>query len=542
MGGNAVHYAMQNCMMEFSLNSAKVRKDPFNEVELDVAFTGPDGRQRVVPAFWSGGELWRVRYASPLVGKHTWRTACSDASDTGLHGREGVLEVVPYEGENRLLRRGPLHVSADRRHLEHADGTPFFWLGDTWWMGLCKRLSWPGGFQTLAADRVQKGFTLIQIVAGLYPDMEPFDERGANEAGYPWERGYARVNPAYFDMADVRMDWLVRSGLVPCVVACWGYFMDFAGKEVLKKHWRYLVARWGAYPVVWCVAGEVLMNWYLRRFKDEDERCRFEGRIRSDWIEVTRYLRGIDPYHHPVTAHPGGRGSREMLGDELVDIEMLQTGHSGHASVPNTVNQITESVAQEPRMPVVNGEVSYEGIGGTCWQEVQRIMFWVCMLSGGAGHTYGANGIWQLNTRERRYGPSPHGMDWGHMPWEDACQLPGSRQVGIGKRLLERYEWWRLELAPDLVEGRWTPQNYYGRYAARIPGQCLIVYILLGRGAVTVKGLEPGAPHRAFYFDPATGEEYDLGLAEPDAQGRWTTSGMPPLYQDLVLVIERAAR
>lgn len=231
-----------------------------------------------------------------------------------------------------------------------------------------------------------------------------------------------------------------------------------------------------------------------------------------------------------------------MLGDELVDIEMLQTGHSGHASVPNTVNQITESVAQEPRMPVVNGEVSYEGIGGTCWQEVQRIMFWVCMLSGGAGHTYGANGIWQLNTRERRYGPSPHGMDWGHMPWEDACQLPGSRQVGIGKRLLERYEWWRLELAPDLVEGRWTPQNYYGRYAARIPGQCLIVYILLGRGAVTVKGLEPGAPHRAFYFDPATGEEYDLGLAEPDAQGRWTTSGMPPLYQDLVLVVERAAR
>ena len=54
---------------------------------------------------------------------------------------------------------------------------PFFWLGDTWWMGLTKRLLWPEGFKLLTADRVKKGFTVIQIVAGLYPDMVPFDSR-----------------------------------------------------------------------------------------------------------------------------------------------------------------------------------------------------------------------------------------------------------------------------------------------------------------------------------------------------------------------------
>ena len=533
--------AEQNCMAELSLRSAKRYEDPFNEVELDVVFTGPDGTERTVPAFWAGDSVWRVRYASTLVGTHSYSTVCSDASNPDLHGREGTLEVVPYEGSNLLLKRGPLRVSEDRRHLEHADGTPFFWLGDTWWMGLCKRLKWPGEFQLLTADRVAKGFTLIQIVAGLYPDMPPFDERGVNEAGFPWEADYARINPAYFDMADLRVNHLVESGLVPCIVACWGYLMRFAGPEVLKKHWRHIIARWGAYPVVWCVAGELLMLWYLERPETEEEQRMLLEETRKSWMEVTRYMRSLDPYGHPVTAHPGGRGSREMLGDELVDIEMLQTGHSGHQSLPNTVNQVTESVAQQPRMPVINGEVSYEGIGGTCWQDVQRFMFWVCMLSGAAGHTYGANGIWQLNTRQKRYGPSPHGTTWGNMPWEDAYRLPGSKQMGIGKSLLERYEWWRMEPAPDIVEDRWTPENYYGCYAARIPGQCTIVYCPMSWGRVVVE-LEPGAQYHAFFFDPATGEEYDIGAATPDGDGKWASPERVPIFQDLLLVVERTGR
>ena len=70
----------------------------------------------------------------------------------------------------------------------------------------------------LTADRLKKGFTAVQIVAGLYPDMPPFDPRGANEAGYPWEKDYTRINPPYFDMADLRIDYLADRGLVPCVV------------------------------------------------------------------------------------------------------------------------------------------------------------------------------------------------------------------------------------------------------------------------------------------------------------------------------------
>jgi hypothetical protein len=227
-----------------------------------------------------------------------------------LHGQEGILEVTPYEGENPLLRHGPLRISDNRRYLEHLDGTPFFWLGDTWWMGLCRRLGWPGDFQKLTADRVQKGFSVIQIVAGLYPDMPSFDERGANEAGFPWEADFARINPAYFDMADLRINWLVQSGLVPCIVGCWGYFLPWMGVERMKQHWRNLIARYGAYPVVWCLAGEGIMPYYLSENREQESSFQKKG-----WTELGAYMRQIDPYHHPVTIHPGN-SARNTVEDE----------------------------------------------------------------------------------------------------------------------------------------------------------------------------------------------------------------------------------
>src|SRR5262245_51220237 len=82
-----------------------------------------------------------------------------------LHGRTGSFEAVAYSGEHPLYRHGPVKVAPDRRHFQHADGTPFFWLGDTWWMAFCQRLRWPEDLQTLTADRIRKGFTVIQIVA-----------------------------------------------------------------------------------------------------------------------------------------------------------------------------------------------------------------------------------------------------------------------------------------------------------------------------------------------------------------------------------------
>ncbi len=100
-------------------------------------------------------------------------------------------------------------------------------------------------------------------------------------------------------------------------------------------------------------------------------------------------------------------------------------------------------------MPVVNGEVCYEALLGRIPAEVPRLMFWACVLSGAAGHTYGANGIWQVNRKDQPYGKSPHGGDYGHLPWDEAMKLPGSGQLGMAKRLLEKVPWQQFEPHPE---------------------------------------------------------------------------------------------
>lgn len=525
--------AVQNVLTEWSFSSGKAYRDPFNEIELDVIFTRPGGKQDRVPAFWSGEQTWRVRYAPMVTGEHTWKTVCTDTSNADLHDRTGNLEVLPYQGENQLHKHGPLRVSPDKRHFEHTDGEPFFWLGDTWWMGLCKRMNWPRDIQTLAADRLRKGFTVVQIVAGLYPDMPQFDARGANEAGFPWEAGYTRINPAYFDMADLRIEYLVSKGIVPCIVGCWGYYLPILGEKKMKQHWRNIMARWGALPAFWCLAGEGSMPYYLSKSPEQDAAAQKRG-----WSEIGRYLRTIDPYHHPITIHPSSAARVTVDDPSVLDFDMLQTGHSDRMSIPSTIRLVTESHAQSPTMPVLVGEVCYEGIKEASRQEVQRFMFWASLLSGAGGHTYGANGIWQVNTADKPFGASPHGRSWGDTPWDVASQLPGSMQLGIGKKLLARYEWWRLEPHPEWVEPHWSQKDYVQAYAAGIAGRVRIFFFPDWNSPV-IKALESGVNYKAFFFDPATGREHPIQAVQADDAGNWKPAP-PPIFQDWVLVMEKA--
>ena len=59
--------------------------------------------------------------------------------------------------------------------------------------------------------------------------MPAFDPRGANEAGFPWEKDYARIRPEYFNQADQRLFYLVDQGFVPCIVGAWGYHLPWLG-------------------------------------------------------------------------------------------------------------------------------------------------------------------------------------------------------------------------------------------------------------------------------------------------------------------------
>ena len=509
---------------EYTFTSSEDHADPFNEIELDVIYTWDDLTWRV-PAFWAGGRTWKVRFAAPELGIYSFKTVCSDPSDSGLHGQEGLLEVTAAEGNNLLYIHGPIRASRNKRYLEHSDGTPFFWLGDTWWMSLCKRLRWPDEYKALTSDRVDKGFTVIQIVMGLYPDMPPFDERGANEAGFPWEDKYARIRPEYFDLVDRRVFHLVSSGLTPCLVGAWGYFINWMGTERLKKHWRYLIGRYASYPVTWCVAGEANLPWYLAEGFPYDDR----DQVR-EWTEVAAYVKETDPFGRLLSVHPTGLGqftARGAIDDQsLLDIDMQQTGHEDVNILERTVDTLRGSYRDEPVMPVLNSEVNYEGILGESNDEVQRLFFWSCVLSGACGHTYGANGLWQLNRPGQPHGDSPHGGNYGEVTWEDAMNLPGSGQLGVAKKILEAYRWW--EFTPHQEWIYETPDDDPGTqaFAAGIPGEVMFIY---GRedfwaSSPSIGKLESGTKHAAIFVDSVSGKEHPAVLADsypPPGGGDW---------------------
>ncbi|MFH1743417.1 MAG: DUF4038 domain-containing protein [bacterium] len=524
--------AERNCVVEIELESSQDYADPYNQVELDIELTCPGGEKLNHPGFWAGGSLWKARVALSQVGEYTYRTICSNTQDSGLHDRRGVISVKECEGENSLVVQGRLRVAEDRRHFEHTDGTPFFWVGDTWWMGLCSRLDFPKGFEVLTDDRKTKGFNVVQIVAGPYPDMDSWDPRGANEAGFSFTDNYQSINPQYYDLADRKVEHLVHSGIVPCIVGMWGYYLPRIGVEKAKRFWRYLTARYGAYPVVWCMAGEGVMPYYLSEAKKEESAFQKTG-----WTEVTEYVKDIDGFHNLITIHPTQYGREMVDNPALLDFEMLQTGHSDLDSISNTAQSVIKSVDREPRMPVIVAEVNYEGILGRCWQNIQRLSFYSAVLNGAVGHTYGANGIWQMSTPGQPYGKSPHGRSWGNTPWQEAYQFPGSKQIGAGGRLMQRFQWWRLERHPEWVDPPCDPTKPYSSISTGIPGDLRIIYVPLLWDPPRVQKVEPDVHYEAYYFDPVEGEDIPIGEVKPDNKGEWKPP-LPPEVHDWVLVMK----
>jgi len=249
-------------VFENSWETTKKYNNPFTDVEVNVVFEHED-KQWVVPAFWTGDNKWSVRFAPPVAGEFTYYPESSDKSNPDINGKKQTVKVIPYNGENSLLKHGFLKISKNQRFFEHADGTPFLWLADTWWKNLCKRMTWEG-FQELTADRKAKGFNVVQIVCGPYPDENMMEARWENEGGKPYETiDFSVMNPAYFDYADRRIKHLVDNGIVPVIVGGWGRpqgggksTLAQVGLDGFKRHWRNIIARYGAYPVIWMVGGE----------------------------------------------------------------------------------------------------------------------------------------------------------------------------------------------------------------------------------------------------------------------------------------------
>ncbi|MCX6923862.1 MAG: DUF4038 domain-containing protein, partial [Verrucomicrobia bacterium] len=502
-----------NQVAEVALVSGRSYTNTFMDAQLDAVVTQPEGTQLRVPGFWAGGTDWRFRYASGKVGTHTWRTECTDTANSGLHGVTGSIQVVASTNVNPLFLHGPIRVASDHRHFEHADGTPFFWLGDTWWKGLCQRLTWEG-FQQLTADRQAKGFNVVQIVCGPYPDENMFQPSWENEGGMPYPTNdFSVLNPSYFTYADRRIQNLVTNGLVPAIVSGWGRpqaggvsTIAQVGLDGYERHVRYLIARYGAYPVVWILGGET-------------------DQAQGPWYQLAQYLHDLDPYHRLLVNHTS-LGRTALEGSAVFDFDMNAVGHNSWTTANASIAQITSARALSPAKPVLTGEACYERHMQQNFQDIQRYLFWGCLLSGAAGHTYGAAGVWHASVAGDP-GTTPV-YDW--TTWGVGMNYPGSTQLGLCKMLLAQYPWWRFEPHPE-----WTSAGF----ATGISNELRFIYIpnrgVYNWSGITVNNLVPGVPYSAFFFDASSGRHFDQGIV--NSAGSWNTPGVPS-PQDWVLVMQ----
>lgn len=96
---------------------------------------------------------------------------------------------------------------------------------------MARRLPGIGG-----RHRAAKGFSVIQLAAGFYPEMAPFAPEGDAHAGWLWSEDFNDINVDWWDEADLKVSWLVNRGLLPCVFGAWGYHIKWTGTETMKRH------------------------------------------------------------------------------------------------------------------------------------------------------------------------------------------------------------------------------------------------------------------------------------------------------------------
>ena len=118
---------------EVKLKSDVVYTNPLHQAEINGIFVSPNGQRFVVPGFWDGGKTWRVRFSPNGPGKWIYRIVCTDTTNKGLHDQKGEFICTAPTGKTRFGQHGPVRVALDRKHLEHVDFTPFFWVGDAAW-------------------------------------------------------------------------------------------------------------------------------------------------------------------------------------------------------------------------------------------------------------------------------------------------------------------------------------------------------------------------------------------------------------------------
>ncbi len=505
--------------------------NPFLDLSVMAEFKGPSGRTIRREAYWDGGRSYKVSFAPTEVG--VWNYTLSAPADSGLDGVNGEVEAIPYSGQLDIYKHGFLKVSNNGRYFTYDDGTPFFWLGDTHW-GFIAGEKWDESnyektdsmFKYMADKRAAQDFTIYQTNLRSESWMRM---PGRKSATHFWDDDHIGILPDvsfYQEEVDKRMQYLADLGFVNALGFAWG--SSVVGRLDLQKNLaRYIVARYGALPMVWTLAGES-----AGYFASQRQEC-IDG-----WREVALLVQELDGYGQLQTTH---YTNERPYCDYYVDEDWFDftLNQAGHGDLPISTTYIEEHRKNHPDKPFVEAESLYEYCSTLepngsrlCTAGMMRRIAYLTMQLGGAGYTYGAQGIWD-HVWDKPKEPNPFNrFNQFGITWYEAIEAPGAEQLRYMRRMYEEQKWYEMapanELKPQgdsfsdpLFAGVMDPQVMATPDRSRV----LSYYPESVFRPIAMCGLTAGT-YEVQWFDPRSGEYISVGEIAPE-NGNWAGLGRP---------------
>lgn len=493
--------------VDIAIETTKNYANPFEEVDVFGVFKGPNGEEIKLLAFWDGENTWVLRFAPTSVGTWTYAIESTDAENADFSG-EGSVECVPYEGELDMYKHGFLKVSEDKDYLEHADGTPFFWLGDTHWTFVTEERfdesncpKYKSQFKACVDKRVEQKFTVYQC---NFRDGKVNGFFGRNiDFMHETENGFIPNIEEFKNNADPKMKYLADKGLYIAVGYAWGFDMENNGEnacERYKKFAKYVAARYGAYPVAWTLAGE--LPGYMGDLEKNAEL----------WNQVAKEGEKWSAYNNLQSAHLAcSRPFPKIYENESwFDFAMSQAGHGDFSMDQKMYMEFKEMYKGHP---VLESEATYEGATSNEYTsrvipaEMMRRLAYLIMQNGGCGYTYGCNGIWELQI-EAGVG----GIGWGDMAWWDGLELPGADQLTIFRDFYESVNWSTLKpLSDDVAITKCFFMETDTRTKISFTGNKNLTTIVGYMSETSMRAFEirgvSGEAYKMWFMDPGTGEK-----------------------------------
>lgn len=537
LDGQTVH---QWEVFSVSFKSAKKYVNPYNEIPatsgadlLKVIFTGTGGdaldRKITITGFWNGGSEWRVNFSPPVTG--SWKYA-SVSTDRSMNGKKGNIEVIAWSDEEikaNPVRQGFIRVKKDGEtaghFFEYSDGQPFLWIGDTWWNWTKKSIK-PDTFKEMVDNRSEKGFNIGQLFV----------------PGNGWGRESSLLDETctILDTEHVkRVEDMIRyansKGITVWIHGWWSRpnLNETVGEEKMRRWWRYLVHRFGAYNVIWVVAGEYNMN--------------NNGGFPLDfWKNLGKLIKSEDPYDRIISLHNtppfwdgGAEAPQWATGTVLhqepwLDYNQSQVGHGKFANemIPLVVS---EEYNLKPSKPIVVTEPWYEFIEGNPTGMDIRMAAWSSILSGAAGHTYGGGHVWLASVPESSGGAGSWPIEKGFE--RTTYDYEGAESMKHLASFFKNVKWWKMSPHPELVK------DYPQPFCLAKPGEEYVVYLRYGGTAGLVMDSEAAAnKYRYNWYNPSTGKISDTKSIQGKNILQFNCpDGYPsvPDYKDWVLYIRR---